>query len=68
MQGASSCRLQQLIDYWKNLNEMEFIISGILRVLSLIDPHSREFFTGPLPASIFFELQLSLLIFQNTSK
>lgn len=34
MQGASSCRFQQLIDYWKNLNEMEFIISGILRVLS----------------------------------
>lgn len=33
-QGASSCRFQQLIDYWKNLNEMEFIISGILRVLS----------------------------------
>lgn len=21
MQGASSCRFQQLIDYWKNLNE-----------------------------------------------
>lgn len=34
MQVASSCRFQQLIDYWKNLNEMEFIISGILRVLS----------------------------------